>query len=126
VLYAGNVALTQGVDTLIRAAARLRHLPDLRVVIVADEHAAQPLRQLAAELGCDNVLFLPLVPDRSQVPLVYATADVSVVLQRAFVRNINLPSKLAAILASRRPMVAALPQDGVTAAFAQESGGALL
>lgn len=34
VLYSGNIALTQPLETLIDAAVRLRHLPNLAIVIV--------------------------------------------------------------------------------------------
>lgn len=43
VLYAGNIALTQGLETLIEAAHQLQHLPNLAVVVVGEVKALQRL-----------------------------------------------------------------------------------
>lgn len=45
VLYAGNIALTQGLETVIEAAYQLQHLPNLAVVVVGETKALQRLQQ---------------------------------------------------------------------------------
>ncbi|HBE21617.1 MAG TPA: glycosyltransferase WbuB [Cyanobacteria bacterium UBA11149] len=43
VMYSGNIALTQGIETAIHAAVRLRHLPDIAIVIVGEKGALENL-----------------------------------------------------------------------------------
>ncbi len=45
VMYSGNMALTQGIETVIHAAVRLRHLSDLAIVIVGEETALERLHR---------------------------------------------------------------------------------
>ncbi|BCL39015.1 hypothetical protein NSMS1_54620 [Nostoc sp. MS1] len=35
-MYSGNIALTQGLDTVVAAAACLRHIPDITFVIAGE------------------------------------------------------------------------------------------
>lgn len=45
VMYSGNIATTQGVETAIQAAVLLRHIPDIAFVIVGEEKALERLQQ---------------------------------------------------------------------------------
>jgi colanic acid biosynthesis glycosyl transferase WcaI len=56
--------------------------------------------------GLDNVLFKPLQPLRRLAQLL-ATADVSLIPQKAAVKDCVLPSKLGNVMASARPVVVA-------------------
>lgn len=43
VMYSGNIALTQGIETVIHAAVRLRHITDIAIVIVGENSALEEL-----------------------------------------------------------------------------------
>ncbi len=43
VMYSGNIALTQGIETVIHAAVRLRHITDIAIVIVGEKSALEDL-----------------------------------------------------------------------------------
>ena len=45
VMYSGNIALTQGIETVINAAVRLRHLTDIAIVIVGEKGALEDLHR---------------------------------------------------------------------------------
>ena len=77
VLYAGNIGLTQGFETILDAARRLAHLPDLRFVIVGDGTRRAWLEAQLASGEYANVQLLPYQP-RSRVPQIYAAADLVV------------------------------------------------
>jgi phosphatidylinositol alpha-1,6-mannosyltransferase len=71
----------KGFDTLVRAAARLRHRhPDLVVAIAGAGRDRARLEQLARECGAP-VRFLGRVPDE-QLPALYGCADVFAMLCR--------------------------------------------
>lgn len=125
VMYSGNIALTQGLETVIRAAARLRYLPDIVFVIVGEQKALAGLQKVCAEYGVDNVLLLPFQP-REQLPEMLAAADAGLVIQKSNVVAFNMPSKIQVLLASGRPIVASVPLTGTAAKAVQQSGGGVV
>lgn len=124
-LYSGNIGLTQGLETVIEAATRLRHLPEIAFVIVGEKEALQRLQQQCQARGADNVLLLPFQA-REKLPELLAAADVGLVLQKHNVIAFNLPSKIPVILASGRPIIASVPATGTAAKAVQRSGGGMV
>lgn len=125
VLYSGNIALTQGLETVVEAAKRLRYIPDIVFVIVGEPQGLQRLQQHRQACGADNVLLLPFAP-REQLPEMLAAADVGLVLQKQNVISFNMPSKIQVILASGRAIVASVPAGGTAAKAVQRSGGGII
>ncbi len=122
VLYSGNIALTQGLETVVKAAANLRHIPDIAFVIVGEAKGLQRLQQECNKCGADNVLLLPFQP-RSRLPEMLAAADVGLVVQKKNVISFNMPSKIQVLLASGRAIVASVPDSGTAARAIRQSGG---
>lgn len=125
VLYAGNLGVKQGLDTLLDAAAQLSDRPDVAFVVVGDGGEKLQLMRRATELGLRNVRFEPLQPDERLSELL-ATADVSIIPQKEGVGDIVLPSKLGNILASARPVIVAADADTELAAMIQEAACGVL
>ncbi len=105
VLYSGNLGVKQGLDSLISAAGFLRYDKDILIIIVGDGGQKSELMQQAHRLDSQNVLFEPLQPVEALSDLL-ATADVSVIAQKPGVADVVLPSKLANLMSSARPVVA--------------------
>ncbi|WP_017653616.1 glycosyltransferase family 4 protein [Fortiea contorta] len=122
VLYSGNIALTQGLETVIKAAAMLRHIPEVVFVIVGEAKGLQRLQQECLDYGADNVLLLPFQP-REHLPQMLAAADVGLVVQKKNVVSFNMPSKIQVLLASGRAIVASVPENGTAARAIKQSGG---
>ncbi|MEM1291929.1 MAG: glycosyltransferase family 4 protein [Cyanobacteria bacterium P01_H01_bin.162] len=125
VLYSGNIARTQGIQTVIRAAAKLQHLENLVFVIVGEESQLSDLDELRQELGIHNVLLRPFAP-RAELPEMLAAADVGLIVQKKNVVGFNMPSKTQVLLASGRPILAAVPAHGTAAQAIRASGGGLV
>jgi colanic acid biosynthesis glycosyl transferase WcaI len=110
VLYAGNIGMTQSFDTLLEAARCLQDQSDIRFLIVGDgvrrAHVAEQIQKLALR----NVILLPYQP-RRRVPDIYATADLGLVPLMKGTSQTTLPSKLYSIMASGRPVLAAVDAD---------------
>lgn len=124
VLYAGAHGVSQGLESVVQAAERLRRRSDLVFGFVGEGAVKASLLRRAAELGLDNVRFLPAQP-KERMPDFYRTADICLVP----LRNIPLfatfiPSKMFEIMACARPIVAAL--TGEAARILERSGGAAL
>lgn len=125
VMYSGNIALTQGLQTVIHTAARLRHIPEIVFVIVGEAKALDTLWQLCMQHGLENVLLLPFQP-REQLPEMLAAADVGLVMQKQNVVAFNMPSKIQVLLASGRPIIASVPETGTAARAIRQSGGGVV
>jgi len=125
VLYSGNIALTQGLETVIEAAIRLRQITEIVFVIVGESKALQRLQKYCLLNGADNVLLLPLQP-RDKLPQMLATSDVGLIVQKRNVISFNMPSKIPLLLASGRPIVASVPDTGTAAKAIQLSGGGVI
>ncbi|MBE9076716.1 glycosyltransferase family 4 protein [Romeria aff. gracilis LEGE 07310] len=123
VLYSGNIARTQGVRTIIRAAKQLQQFPQIHFVIAGEESQLTELAQLALELGVENVTLRPFAP-RHKLPKLLAAADVSLIMQKRNVVGFNMPSKTQVLMASGRPIIASVPSYGSAAdAIVQSQGG---
>ncbi|MBE2225587.1 MAG: glycosyltransferase family 4 protein [Anaerolineae bacterium] len=121
VLYAGNIGLTQGFETIISAARQLQDIADLRFVIVGDGTRRSWLEgELAAE-PLPNLLLLPYQP-RSMVPHIYATADLCLVPLKKGTAQETFPSKIYTIMAAARPVVATADPDSELAWLVGEAG----
>lgn len=125
VIYSGNIALTQGLETVIEAASRLHYLPNLAIVIVGEEKALQRLHQFCEDCAVDNVTLLPLQP-REKLPEMLAAADVGLVVQKHNVISFNMPSKIQVLMASGCAVVASVPANGTAAKAIEQSGGGIV
>ncbi len=101
-LYAGNMGEKQGVETLAEVARALAGTPVH--LLLAGAGAAQP-RLAAATAGMAQVHWLPIQPVARLNDLLNA-ADIHLLPQRADAADLVMPSKLAFMLASGRPVVA--------------------
>lgn len=103
-LYAGSIAAKQGIERLVEAAAELQATaPEIVFVFCGAGAQLNHLREIAAPLS--NIRFLDLQPNARMRELL-ATADIHLIPQRSQVADLMLPSKVAPILASGRPVVA--------------------
>ncbi len=125
VLYSGNIARTQGVRTIIRAALQMQDNPDIQFVIVGEKGQLAELDSLRRELGVYNVKLLPFVDDDA-FPDMLAAADVSLIMQKHNVVGFNMPSKTQKIMASGRPIIASVPLHGSAAEAVLQSGSGVV
>lgn len=125
VMYSGNIALTQGLETVIEAAAKLCHIPEIAFVVAGEAKALEKLQEYCLQCGADNVVFLPLQP-RERLPEMLAAGDVGLILQKSNVISFNMPSKIPLLLASGRPIIASVPATGTAGRAIRKSGGGVV
>jgi len=124
-LYAGNLGRAQELDAVIRAAKLAADRgAELDLALIGDGIDADALRALAAEIGADNVRFLPRVP-KSEIRRIMAAAD-ALVIHLADEPHLafTIPSKTQFYLASGQPILAGI--SGEAAEILIESGAALV
>jgi putative colanic acid biosynthesis glycosyltransferase WcaI len=119
VLFAGNLGLVQGLETVIDAADRLRDA-NVRIVLVGDGSDRERLERDVQQRRLSNVVFAGRHP-ASAMPDFYRAADALLVhLRPAVIANLAIPTKVLAYLAAGKPIVCAVP--GATAELIRAAG----
>lgn len=106
-LHAGNLGFYGAWETLIAAARELQE-DGVGFVFVGD--GAQRAQLEAAAQGVANVRFLPFFP-ASKIPSVLAAPDAHVITIKRGLEGVVVPSKMYAILAAGRPIIAVAPRE---------------
>ncbi|GAB4458734.1 MAG: glycosyltransferase family 4 protein [Anaerolineales bacterium] len=108
ILYAGNLGLSQGLETVVQTANILKERGKILFLFAGEGAGRAALEERAR--GMANVRFLPHQP-RERLPELLASADVSLVVLKQGIGSASLPSKLFSILASGRPALASVDED---------------
>lgn len=121
VLYAGALGQANDIDTLLRAAGRLKDEEKIRFVLFGDGKERPRLQAEAERLGLRNVLFAGTRPKR-EMPQVVAAADVCLaILQDIPMFRTTYPNKVFDTMAAGRATVLVI--DGITRTLIESSGG---
>jgi len=120
VMFAGNLGYISVLDTVLDAAKLLKSSPHIRFLIIGEGNAKPGLLERAQALGLDNVNFLPTQPIEV-LPDMLGSADVSLVTLNRHLGQLNVPSKTYSIMASARPVLAAVPEDSEIARLVREA-----
>jgi colanic acid biosynthesis glycosyl transferase WcaI len=130
VLYAGTLGMAHGLGAVLDAAAELRDEPVL-FALVGDGAERGELEDRRAAEGLQNVQILPLQP-RERMTALYRSADACLVsLKPLELFDSFIPSKVFEIMATARPIIAAVKGTALDiieeagAGFAVEPGSAL-
>lgn len=102
-LYSGNMGAKQGLEVLAPLAESFRDDPRVHFLLCGD--GAFRTRLEAQVAGLPNVSLLPLQPLNRLNDLLNA-ADIHLLPQRASAADLMMPSRLSAMLASGRPVIA--------------------
>jgi len=118
-MHSGNVGLSQNLDLLVEAAARLQSCERLVIAVVGDGARRQALQDRAFGRGLTNIRFFPYQP-KELLHESFASADAFLVSLKPGLEGYIVPSKLYGILASGRPFVAAVDPSCEAAMIARE------
>jgi colanic acid biosynthesis glycosyl transferase WcaI len=104
-LYVGTHGSSQGLETLLEAAARLKQYTDIRLVLVGEGSEKRELMRQAKVRNLANVTFLPELP-HELMPVVLSAADLCLVpLRREEHYRGVLPLKMFEMMACARPVL---------------------
>jgi colanic acid biosynthesis glycosyl transferase WcaI len=98
ILYSGAIGEKQGLEAILYAAKAFEDQQELKFLICGSGPYKQKLLHLAQSLQLTNVSFLPLQPFEKFNHLLNA-ADVHLIIQKANVSDLVVPSKLTTLLA---------------------------
>ncbi len=119
-LYAGAHGLSNDLDVLLDAAARLRDQPEIVIVLLGDGKEKPRLVARAQQMGLENVRFLPPVP-KTGMGEALAAADACIgILKPVELYKTVYPNKIFDYMAAGRPVVLAM--EGVIREVVQGAG----
>jgi Glycosyltransferase len=119
-VFAGNIGEMQSVDTIVKAADRVRKHKDIFFHIVGDGSALDRCKKSAEELALENITFYGRYPLES-MPEFYNKADAFLVtLKKDEFISYTLPGKVQSYMASGKPILAAI--DGEASDVIHEAG----
>lgn len=123
VSYIGTHGMTQGLETVLEAAHRLRERNDVRFLFVGEGAEKRRLGERCRALGLPNVRFVDQQP-KERIPLFLAASDACLVpLRRRALFRGTVPSKLFEIMAAGRAVL--LGVEGEAARILREAGGGI-
>lgn len=125
-LFAGNIGMVQGLDTVVRAASLLTAADRIRIVMVGDGADKARLVALAKELGVgeDRLQFVDRQP-MSEMPRFMAAAGALLVhLRRSELSRYVIPTKTLAYLAAGKPVLMAM--EGAAADLVRDAGAGVI
>ncbi len=102
VLYSGSIARKQGIEIVVDVARLLQRRRDITFVLCGNGPIRSELE--ARAVGLDNIQFHDLQP-REELGDLLQMATIHLLPQRADAADLVLPSKLANMLASGRPVI---------------------
>jgi len=123
ILYAGNLLESKGIDTLLRAFARLRSSGvDSRLKILGEGPASSSLRRLASELGLDRDVEWAKFVTQDAMPAEYGASTITVLPTKGNAEGLGL-SLVEALLAGCA--VVGTPAGGIPEVVQDEETGLL-
>ena len=125
VMHSGNIGLSQGLETVVEAAAYLKQYSDVEMVFVGDGVKKPALEDRVRTLGLENVRFLPYQA-KGLLKDSFASADVFVVSLKEGLAGYIVPSKLYGILAAGRPFIGVVEESCEVAAITRQYNCGLL
>lgn len=116
VSYAGTIGKAQHLEAVVDAARDLGSFEDLVVLLVGDGDSRAALESTIAAQNVRNVRFLPFQPKREYVNVLNAS-DVCLLPLNKDTPAETVPGKLPQLMASGRPIIAAVPAGGYVEAI---------
>jgi glycosyltransferase involved in cell wall biosynthesis len=119
VLYSGNIGLSYDFDTVLETAARLQETSIL-FLFIGEGGQKSRLMDIVQKRRLTNVRFMPYLP-WDELPFSLTAADVSLITIEKGLNGLAMPSKLYAIMASGRPIIAIVDDNSDTAQIIREA-----
>ncbi len=121
VLYAGNLGIAQGIDSMCALVERFKGVPDIRFIFIGDGPLKYRIKEIKAEKSLANLILMGQVP-REKIAHYISAADCCLVpLKKIPLFTRTVPSKVFDYMACRRPVIIGV--EGEAMRIVKDSGG---
>ncbi len=118
-LYAGTLSMKHNPAILLRLAQQLNSRA--QIVVVSQGAGADWLMKMMTEHNLDNLTILPY-QEVHQLPAMYASAHLLLVLLTEDAGQFSVPSKVLTCLCAGRPILASIPRENLATRIIERSG----
>ena len=122
VVFAGNLGRAQSLETIIGAAALLKDLPHIRIILVGDGSRANWMRDEIQIHGLNNVTMAGRYSLESMPAILGSAGALLVTLRDEPIFYHTVPSKVQAYLAMGRPIIASMNGEGARILVQADAG----
>jgi len=120
-LFAGNIGEMQSVETIIKAAAKLKDLVNIEWHIVGDGSARKRCENMTNEMGLIDCVFFHGQCPAEEMPVFFSKATALIVtLKKHDYISYTLPGKVQSYMAAGKPVIGAI--DGETRRIIEACG----
>jgi glycosyltransferase involved in cell wall biosynthesis len=124
IVYSGSLGLKHNPQHLVTLAQRLAPRRDTRLLVISEGLGADFLREQKELLNLANLEILPYQPF-SNLPEVFGTADILLVLLEPEAGIFSVPGKVLSHLCAGRPQVGLIPRENRASRVINESCGGI-
>ena len=124
VTYAGALGPANAIEAILHAAGILRHHSELVFILVGSGKNEARLKELAQEMGLNNVRFVGPLPKSEMSAALAASQICLATLQNIPMFNTTYPNKVFDYMAAGRPVVLGI--GGVIAHVVEEAHGGIV
>ena len=111
VVYAGNIGMVQGIETIVESAERLQDEDHIKFIIFGNGSEEANIKRMVLDKGLKNLQIFPLQP-LERVSEVYSLGDVSVIPGKPGTGNAGMPSKTWSIMATGTAIIGSFDMGG--------------
>lgn len=125
IMFAGNIGVSQSIDTIIQAAEICQNLEEIKWVIVGQGRDYDRVKNVVEQKGLVRTVFLLGQKKPEEMPTLFALADVLLLtLKKDPVYAMTVPAKIQSYMACKKPILAAV--DGECANLINDAGAGLV
>ncbi len=123
IIFAGNIGVAQSFETIIEAAELLKHIPDIKIVVIGDGRMYKWVESEVEKRGLSETVHLIGRYPLESMPRFFSLADgLLVTLKKDPIFSLTIPGKLQSYLACGKPIVAALDGEGARVIVESKAG----
>ncbi len=109
IMFAGNIGVSQSVETIINAASLTKEEPAIKWVIIGDGREFEKVQSMVKEKGLENCVHLLGRKPAEDMPSYFALADVLLLtLKSDPIFAMTVPAKLQSYMACGKPILASV------------------
>lgn len=122
VVFAGNVGAAQAVEVIVKAAALLKDVPQIRFVVFGQGSRWDWMREQVQAQGLTNLHLPGRFPVNTMPGLMQKAAALLVTLADEPIFALTVPNKVQAYMAAGRPILACLNGEGARLVVEAQAG----
>lgn len=124
-LYSGTLSIRHNPDLLLQLGIHLDQLGRGELTVVSQGEGAEWLKARIEEHDIQSIRVLPFQPFE-EMPNVFASADVLIGILEPEAGVFCVPSKMLSYMCAQRALIAAIPQENLSARIIEENSAGLV